>query len=32
MISLCQPVSRRVNWTGSSDDPKLIVKVTLAGT
>jgi len=26
MISLRQPVSRRVNRTGGSDDPKLIGK------
>jgi len=32
MISLRQPVSRRVNRTGGSDDPKLIAEVTLAGT
>jgi hypothetical protein len=32
MISLCRPVSRRVNRTGNSDDPKLIAQVTLAGT
>jgi hypothetical protein len=32
MISLCRPVSLRVNRTGNSDDPKLIAQVTLAGT
>jgi hypothetical protein len=31
MISLRRPMSRRVNRTGSSDDPKLIAEVTLAG-
>jgi hypothetical protein len=28
-ISLCRPVSRRVNRTGNGDDPKLIAEVTL---
>jgi hypothetical protein len=32
MISLRRPVSRQVNRTGGSDDPKLIAEVTLAGT
>jgi hypothetical protein len=32
MISLRRPVSRRVNRTGSGDDPKLVAEVTLAGT
>jgi hypothetical protein len=32
MISLRRPVSRRVNRTGGSDDPKLIAEVTLAET
>jgi hypothetical protein len=29
MISLRRPVSRRVNRTSGSDDPKLIAEVTL---
>jgi hypothetical protein len=32
MISLRRPMSRLVNRTGSSDDPKLVAGVTPAGT